>query len=240
MGALKLIERLKRHVDFWRNYNPAERRQSLLETGEFIRHLIPACYNLDLVLPVNKRSCINTELRLAALATIGERFPETHWLHVYTDGSAAGANHNAGAGGLLQVLQGSWCKLYYDGEVAVVHIALTEVGKREDRNIAIFIDSQAAILAVSSVPSLRNGLVLDCQSMINSLINNSRNVTLQWVPSHCGVIGNELADALAIAGSALSQSDSPLGYHSVKKIIASRFRFERLSRTLRMERVGVP
>ncbi|GFQ72748.1 putative RNA-directed DNA polymerase from transposon BS [Trichonephila clavata] len=26
MGALKLIERLKRHGDFWRNYNPAERR----------------------------------------------------------------------------------------------------------------------------------------------------------------------------------------------------------------------
>ncbi|GFQ72558.1 WD repeat-containing protein 60 [Trichonephila clavata] len=123
MGALKLIERLKRHGDFWRNYNPAERRlkshptflhvtkelstdfdipssnrQSLLETGEFIRHLCPACYNLDLVLPINKRSCINTELRMAALATIGEGFPETHWLHVYTDGSAAGANHNAGVG----------------------------------------------------------------------------------------------------------------------------------------------
>ncbi|GFR26755.1 hypothetical protein TNCT_536001 [Trichonephila clavata] len=123
MGALKLIEILKRHGNFWRNYNPAERRlkshptflhvtkelstdldipssnrQSLIETGEFIRHLSPACYNLDLVLPVNKRSCINTELRMAALTTIGERYPGTHWLHVYTDGSAAGANHNAGAG----------------------------------------------------------------------------------------------------------------------------------------------
>ncbi|GFQ68454.1 hypothetical protein TNCT_624401 [Trichonephila clavata] len=68
MGDLKLIDRLKRHGDFWRNYNPAERwlnsqptflhvtkelstdfdipssnRQSLLETGEFIRHLTPAC-----------------------------------------------------------------------------------------------------------------------------------------------------------------------------------------------------
>ncbi|GFQ93246.1 hypothetical protein TNCT_468111 [Trichonephila clavata] len=100
MGALKLIERLKRHGDFWRNYNPAERRlkshptflnvtkelstdfdipsnrQSLLETGEFIRHLSPACCNLDLVLPVNKRSLhSNTELRMAASATIGERFP---------------------------------------------------------------------------------------------------------------------------------------------------------------------
>ncbi|GFR31258.1 hexokinase_2 domain-containing protein [Trichonephila clavata] len=155
MGALKLIERLKRHGDFWRNYNPAERRlkshpiflyvtkelstdfdipssnrQSLLETGEFIRHLSPACYNLDLVLPVNKRSCINTELRMAALATIGERFPETHWLHVYMDGSAAGANHNAGAGVYSRYFSlsravGANCT-NYDGEVAVVHMALTE------------------------------------------------------------------------------------------------------------------
>ncbi|GFQ73484.1 putative rna-directed dna polymerase from transposon bs [Trichonephila clavata] len=128
---------------------------------------------------------------MAALATIGERFPETHWLHVYTDGSVAGANHNAGAGVYFSLSRavGANCT-NYDGEVAAIHMALTEVGKREDRNIAIFIDSQAAILAVSSVLPSRNGLVLDCQRMINSLINNGRNVTLQWVPSHCGVKGS--------------------------------------------------
>ncbi|GFQ92632.1 putative rna-directed dna polymerase from transposon bs [Trichonephila clavata] len=224
MGALKLIERLMRHGDFWRNYNPVERRlkshstflhvtkelytdfdipssnrQSLLETGEFIRHLSPACYNLYLALPVNKISCINTELRRAALATIGERFPESHWLHVYTDGSDAGANHKAGAGVYssyfsLSRAVGANCT-NYNGEAAVVHMALTEVGKREGRNIAIFIDSQAAILAVSSVLPSRNGFVLDCRRMINSLINNGRNIAFQWVPSHCGVKGNKLADA---------------------------------------------
>ncbi|GFQ74229.1 hypothetical protein TNCT_577261 [Trichonephila clavata] len=79
MGAHKLIEKMMRHGDFWRNYNPTDRslksqptflhvtkelstdfdipssnRQSLLETGEFLRHLSPTCYNLDLVLPVKK------------------------------------------------------------------------------------------------------------------------------------------------------------------------------------------
>ncbi|GFQ79959.1 putative rna-directed dna polymerase from transposon bs [Trichonephila clavata] len=120
---------------------------------------------------------------MAALATIGERFPKTHWLHVYTDGSAAGANHNAGAGVYSRYFSlsravGANCT-NYDGEVAAVHMALTEVGKREDRNIAIFMDSQAAILAVSSVLPSRNGLVLDCPHMTNSLINNGGNVTLQ-------------------------------------------------------------
>ncbi|GFR15943.1 putative reverse transcriptase [Trichonephila clavata] len=161
IGALKLIERLKRHGDIWRNYNPAERRlkshptflhvtkerstdfaipssnrQSLLETGEFIRHLSPACHNLDLVLPVNKRSCIKTELRIAALATIGERFQETHWLHVYTDGFAAGANHNAGAVVYsryfsLSRVVGANCT-NYDGEVVAVNMVMTEVGKMND------------------------------------------------------------------------------------------------------------
>ncbi|GFR14184.1 hypothetical protein TNCT_553961 [Trichonephila clavata] len=122
MGALELIERLKRHGDFWRNYNPAERRlksqptflhvtkelstdfdipsnrQSLLETGEFIRYLSPACFNLDLVLPVNKRSCINTELRMAVLWPLFSKDFPSHWLQVYTDGSAAGGNRDAGAG----------------------------------------------------------------------------------------------------------------------------------------------
>ncbi|GFQ78661.1 hypothetical protein TNCT_463081 [Trichonephila clavata] len=111
-------------------------KQSLFETGEFIRHLSPACYNLDLVLPVNKRSCINTESRMAVLATIGERFPETHWLHVYTEGSLAGANHNAGAGVYSRYFSlsravGANCT-NYDDEVAAVHMALTEVDKRED------------------------------------------------------------------------------------------------------------
>ncbi|GFR22882.1 putative rna-directed dna polymerase from transposon bs [Trichonephila clavata] len=192
-----------RHGDFWRNYNPADRRlksqltflhvtkelstdfdipsfnrQSLLETGEFIRHLSPACYNLDLVLPVNRRSYIETELRMAAVATIGERFSETHWLHMYTDGSAAGANRNASAGVYSRYFSlsravGANCT-NYDGEVAAVHMTLTEVGKGDERSIAIFIDSQAAILAISSVRPSRNGPVLDCQRIINSLINNGR------------------------------------------------------------------
>ncbi|GFR21467.1 ribonuclease H1, partial [Trichonephila clavata] len=122
---------------------------------------------------------------MAALATIGERFPETNWLYVYTDGSAAGAGVYSRYFSLIRAV-GATCT-NYDGEVASVHMALTEFGKREDRIIAFLIDSQAAILAVSSVLPSRNRLVHDCQRMINSLINNGRNVTLQWVPSHWGV-----------------------------------------------------
>ncbi|GFQ78922.1 putative reverse transcriptase [Trichonephila clavata] len=121
MVALKLIERLIRHGDFGRNYNPAD-YSPCLRVENFLRHLSPACYNLDLVLPVNKRSCIDTELRMTALATVGERSPEKHWLHVYMDDSAAGDNHNAGVGVYSRYFRlsravGANCT-NYDGELS--------------------------------------------------------------------------------------------------------------------------
>ncbi|GFR27687.1 hypothetical protein TNCT_517421 [Trichonephila clavata] len=59
------------------------------------------------------------------------------------DGFAAGANHNAGAGVYSRYFSlsravGANCT-NYDGEVAAVHMALTKVVTREDRNIGIFI-----------------------------------------------------------------------------------------------------
>ncbi|GFQ88445.1 hypothetical protein TNCT_166981 [Trichonephila clavata] len=86
--------------------------------------------------------------------------------------------------------------------------------------------AERCYLAVSSVLPSRNGLVLDCQSRINFLINNGSIVTLQWVPSHGGVKGNEAYSlqmpctacrctacrCLAVADSDLSSWIYPLIY----------------------------
>ena len=39
-----------------------------------------------------------------------------------------------------------------------------------------------------------------------SLLKNKTSVTVQWIPSHCGVGGNEEADRLSKMGSKLEQS----------------------------------
>ena len=49
------------------------------------------------------------------------------------------------------------------------------------------------------------------------------NLILQWIPSHCGVPGNEEADRLSKKGSKLQQVCQPASYLEVKTIIKNCF-----------------
>ena len=59
-----------------------------------------------------------------------------------------------------------------------------------------------------------------------SLLKNKTSVTLQWIPSHCGVGGNEEADRLSKMGSQLEQSAQPMSYSEPKTILRNSFRME--------------
>ena len=59
-----------------------------------------------------------------------------------------------------------------------------------------------------------------------SLLKNKTSVTLQWIPSHCGVGGNEEADRLSKMGSKLEQSAQPMSYSEAKTILRKNFRTE--------------
>ena len=52
-------------------------------------------------------------------------------------------------------------------------------------------------------------------------------MTLQWwIPSHCGVGGNEESDRLSKMGSKLEQSAQPMFYSEAKTILRNNFRTE--------------
>ena len=59
-----------------------------------------------------------------------------------------------------------------------------------------------------------------------SLLKNKKSVTLQWIPSCCGVGGNEEADRLSKMGSKLKQSAQPMSYSKAKTILGNNFRME--------------
>ena len=68
-----------------------------------------------------------------------------------------------------------------------------------DKNIDIYIDSQAAIKALSKY-IISQKTVFDCKTLINKVCKRN-NVRLIWIPSHVGHLGNEIADRLAKLGS---------------------------------------
>jgi len=71
----------------------------------------------------------------------------------------------------------------------------------KNKRILIFSDSQAALKALSS-PKLTSGLVAECLDAL-SVLASMNEVTLKWVPGHCGILGNEEADKLARQASAM-------------------------------------
>jgi hypothetical protein len=61
--------------------------------------------------------------------------------------------------------------------------------------ILIFSDSQAALKVLSS-PKVTLGLGAECLDALTALARQNE-VTLMWVPGHCGIFGNEKAEKLA-------------------------------------------
>jgi hypothetical protein len=74
--------------------------------------------------------------------------------------------------------------------------------------------------ARSALQSLQSRKLLSLQVQMPQLCNQ-RKVTLQWIPSHCGVPGNKKADRLAKEGAREEQPDSNDTYHLKKKMIRS-------------------
>jgi ribonuclease HI len=68
-----------------------------------------------------------------------------------------------------------------------------------NRVVSICSDSRAASLALKSY-AVSSRVVLQCRDSLQELALSNR-VRLVWVPGHCGIHGNEKADALARAGS---------------------------------------
>ena len=59
--------------------------------------------------------------------------------------------------------------------------------------IVVLSDSRAAILSLQS-DNTKNRLVFNCLHVLRQLFEQNYDITLQWIPSHVGLPGNEKAD----------------------------------------------
>lgn len=63
--------------------------------------------------------------------------------------------------------------------------------------IYVFSDSRSAIQSVTSTGQKTSHYILRTHNLLRQLKESGATVTLVWIPSHCGIAGNERADKLA-------------------------------------------
>ena len=156
-------------------------------------------------------------------------YPKESWTHGYTDGSAENAVRNGGAGVCIQYTGGKEDKislatgLYstnYKAEAEALKTAAAhiEVSTHASPNVVLLTD---ALSVLQALQSNRDTELNDLSAALASLCRGHA-VTLQWIPSHCNVPGNEAADSLAKEGTTKEQVDRSTSYPEVKTILKAK------------------
>ncbi|XP_015926284.2 uncharacterized protein [Parasteatoda tepidariorum] len=139
------------------------------------------------------------------------RYPVDDWLHVFSDGSQFDCHFNVGAGVFSELFSfyvpAGYIGTAFDGEVVTLSTALQQLLALQHKfeNAVLFSDSQATIQSFSSYERPLTPEISRCQDLLRSLFLRGKRIFLQWVPAHCGVLGNEQADLLTKKGANLLQ-----------------------------------
>ena len=171
-------------------------------------------------------------LLTTALATI-DTYPED-WIKIYTDGSATNGTTNAGYGSYVQLPDGTKEEIYsscgkycsnYEAEAAAIIESLNFVSNLlkqntiNKTNIVILSDAKSVLQALANEiakdPVIKK-LTLTISEMIAT---HGIQVTLQWIPGHCNIKGNDEADRLAKLGAKCTQDKESATYGTAKQII---------------------
>ena len=174
------------------------------------------------------------ELKALSLEMIESRYPIESWIHVYTDGSSVDAVKNGGSGFFILFPDGSKasesmpggtrCTNFRAEILAIKFSADYLAGCNIDvEHIVFFTDSMSTLQAL--VSKTDDSSICNLLSSIHR-ISQKASITLQWIPAHVGLPGNERADRLAKVGSTLEQPESHLSFMETKSRIHSLFKQE--------------
>ena len=159
--------------------------------------------NLSLPIDVTKSETPETVLQQLSLEVIHETFKDC--IAVYTDGSLDSSEGKAGAGifipseNLSVIIPLPPCSIL-NAELVAIERALQEIkllpsASLPESHFVIFSDSKSSLQALNSYKP--SEYYHCCQSIHNLLRSIPARVTLQWIPSHVGISGNDRADDLA-------------------------------------------
>ena len=184
------------------------------------------------------KSTDQTILRTCALETL-DSYP-TSWIHAYTDGSAFKGTTFAGFGVHLKFPDGTSSDFNdacgnicsnYEAEITAMKTAIElahqhfELGEQPPSHIVIFTDSKSALQALETFSDNSHRDIGELAKAIdNLLVSYDISITLQWIPGHSDIPGNEYADKLAKEGTQKDQPSKPCSNSTVKQILRNNFR----------------
>ena len=160
---------------------------------------------------------------------IDHEYPKDTWIRAYTDGSAEQATRNGGAGIFIQFQDGKEENLTFT----------TGIHSTNYKSEAMAIEKGARFLERQQLPPQNIVFLTDASSVVDALKHNkdkelnnpsqavndlceTNNVVIQWIPSHCGLYGNDKADSLAKEASRSEQTNEPTSYNEEKTLIKSK------------------
>ena len=188
--------------------------------------------NLQLDTCFNKKDSDPAELLLAAQRTI-DKYPED-CIHIYTDGSAFKGTKNAGFGSRIQHPDKTCEEIFnscgtnssnYEAEAKAIDASLQNVAKhfkdktKAKKDIVVFSDAKSVLQALES-GKFDNSTIRELMKTTDCLIaEHGVKLTLQWIPGHVNIQGNERADTLAKRGASCPQPDVPTSIENTKQTI---------------------
>ena len=149
-------------------------------------------YNFQNIFYIDKTGTVSgkNDLHTKTYYTDGSRKSEQTGAGVYC--AQTGEGHSYALGQFCTIFQAELFAI----NICVSNLIETEV---EETEIYIYTDSKAVLSALES-PTTRSNLVAETVQKLNRLAANNC-VTVGWVISHSGVVGNERADRLAKSGA---------------------------------------
>ena len=107
----------------------------------------------------------------------------------------------------------------YKAESEALRIAATELINNTElthMKVVIFSDALSVLQALKDP---KNKEMNELASTLSTLCCNTEQTTLQWIPSHCNIPGNEAADKLAKEGGKMVQDEPEITFEEMKAIV---------------------
>ena len=231
MSIMKIEKKLQEKHHLPRNREPITLVNKELPPN---RILLQPVIRLGLIDDVSKANTDPVQLYNIGIKTIMS-YPESI-NQVYTDGSSFKGTYRAGYGARIEFYDktckefaepcGTHCDNFEAEAEAIQHVIqkLNETFINNPDKVSdsvIFTDSLSVLQTLDqqnyTSKSIRN-LALQISLFLEK---HPSTVYLQWIPSHCGIEGNERADTLAKRGATMIQPERCVSQGTAKQILKS-------------------